>query len=431
MAKVVELPRLSDTMQEGAIAKWRVKLGDKVKRGQVIAEIETDKATMEFEAFDSGIVLKLVAAEGDTLPLGAPIAVLGQEGEDPEAALRSGGAPTPAPAAPAPPAASVTPPAAAPPAPPPVPPAAPAAATTAPTRVDERVAASPLARRLAREWGIDLHAVAGSGPHGRVIRADVESAHARGAATAPGAGSSTSGADADGRPFVTRPAERIKLTQMRKAIARRMSESFRDIPHFYLTASVEMDRVAALRAEVNEATPAAKVSFNDVIILGVARALRLHPRVNRSFDGDAIVQHGDIHVGVAVALDDGLIVPVLRHADQLRLTQIGHDVRDLGARAKAKELRPDEMTGSTFTVSNLGMFGIDSFAAVINPGEGAILAVGGIQDAVRPDAHGGCRFVKEMKVTLACDHRAMDGADGAKFLATLKALLERPMSLFA
>ncbi|RMG97149.1 MAG: 2-oxo acid dehydrogenase subunit E2 [Deltaproteobacteria bacterium] len=430
MAKVITLPRLSDTMQEGVVARWLVSEGDKVKRGQVIAEIETDKATMEFESFEGGIVLALVAPEGETLHVGAPIAVFGKAGEDPQEALAAfesaGGAASDAasPSAPAPDAHGPSPEAA-------TQAEAGGPPTQAPggeageTPTDRRIPASPLARKRAREYGLDLRAIPGSGPKGRVIVADVEAARAKGPVAQAAAPAATAGR------FVDRPDTRIPLSQMRKAIARRMAESFRDIPHFYLSATIRMDRAAALRAEINAAHGAKVVSFNDLVLLAVARALEEHPRVNRSFAGDAIVEHGNIHVGVAVALDDGLVVPVVRYANQKRLTEIAAEVRDLGERARTRKLAPEEMTGSTITVSNLGMFGIDHFSAVINPGEGAILAVGAIRDVAVPDGAGGFTAAKEMTVTLACDHRAMDGADGAKFLATLRNLLEHPAAMLA
>ncbi len=421
MAKVITLPRLSDTMQEGVVARWLVAEGDKVRRGQVIAEIETDKATMEFESFEAGTVLRLVAQEGATLPIGAPIAVLGKPGEDPDAALAGATAPA-SPDRPSPPAADETPGVDASPS---EAPAATPAATVPTPAPDGRVPASPLARRRAREYGLDLAAIRGSGPRGRVVVADVEAARA--AAAAP----SSARVEAAAGGFGERPDRRIPLSQMRKAIARRMAESFRDIPHFYLSATIRMDRAAAFRQEINDAHGAKVVSFNDLVIVACARALVEHPRVNRAFAGDAIVEHGNVHVGVAVALDDGLVVPVVRFADRKRLTDIAREVRDLGERARAKKLQPEEMTGSTFTVSNLGMFGIDHFSAVINPGEGAILAVGAIRDVVKPSAGGGFEAAREMTVTLACDHRAMDGADGAKFLSTVRTLLEHPAAMLA
>ncbi len=440
MAKIVELPRLSDTMEEGVIAKWHIAQGDTVKRGQVIADIETDKATMEFESFDAGTVLRIVAAEGEPLAIGTPIAVLGKEGEDVDAALAAhggGGATAPkAAAAPEPKAAAADEPKA------PEPKAAPKASASAesesesepeaaaPGRASERIAASPLARRIARERGIDLAKVTGSGPRGRVVKADVEAAAASGtAAKAPAAVAASGEVDAHGRPFVERPDEPVKLSQMRKAIARRMSQANAEIPHFYLTTTVDMDRAVALREQLKAGLDA-KVSFNDLVLLAAAKALRVHPEVNAYWDGTTAVRRGNVHMGIAVAVDEGLIVPVVRYADQRSLREIAELARDLGLRGREKKLLPPEMSGSTFTVSNLGMFGIDEFAAVINPGEGAILAVGAIVDTVV--AKGGQAVIgKRMKMTLACDHRVMDGAVGAKFLATLRGLLEQPLAMLA
>ncbi|HVI03155.1 MAG TPA: dihydrolipoamide acetyltransferase family protein, partial [Enhygromyxa sp.] len=378
MATVVELPRLSDTMEEGVVAKWRVAVGDKVKRGQVIAEIETDKATMEFESFDSGVVLALVAQEGETLPLGAPIAVFGQPGEDPAAALASAGG-KPAPAPPSPPstpeaqaeveaeadrqaaAAEAAPVAASTP--------KPAPAASQPVSIDpnsRRIPASPVARKLAREHGLDLTAIPGSGPHGRVVKADVETAARDGVGKPAPAGAPTEAPpsysaelDAWGRPYATRPEQRVKLSQMRKTIARRMSQAKREIPHYYLTVDVDMEKATSFRAELNAAIDGNKVSFNDLIIKAVARALRAFPAMNSAYAETEYVRHGDVHVGVAVAVDDGLVVPVIRYADQKSLEAISLEVRDLGKRARKKQLRPEEMTGSTFSVSNLGMFGIE------------------------------------------------------------------------
>ena len=424
MATIVELPRLSDTMEEGVIAKWHIAEGDKVKRGQIIADIETDKATMEYESFDAGTVLKIVAAEGDTHPIGTPIAVLGKPGEDFEAALASagGGASAPAPAAaapePAPAAAPEPAPAAA---------AAPAPAATpspAPTADDGRVAASPLARRLAHEAGIALSAIAGSGPHGRVIKADVDAAIAGG-----GAASGTTVSDG-ARTFVSRPDTPMKLSQMRKTIARRMGQSNAEIPHFYLTIDLDMENAVAMRTQLKAALPDVKISYNDMVILAVAKALEKHPEVNAYWDGKTIVRRGDIHVGMAVAVDEGLIVPPVRHTEQRTLSEVAGITRSLGTRARDKKLPPEEMTGSTFTVSNLGMFGIEQFLAVINPGEGAILAVGAIRDEAVV-VNGELRPGKRMRVNLACDHRVMDGAVGAQFLVTLRGYLEQPLAMLA
>lgn len=448
MAKVVELPRLSDTMEEGVIAKWHVAVGDTVKRGQVIADIETDKATMEFESFDAGVVLSILAPEGETLAIGTPIAVLGKAGEDAGAALAgrggSGGKAVPAAAKPAATlakaetgattdAAKVA--------------QAQAAITQVDTRaaaapepepepataVDAgRLAASPLARRIARERGVDLTTVAGSGPHGRIVKADVEAATpsepARAAATVV-AGEVATAVDGRGRPFAVRPDEPVKLSQMRKTIAKRMAQANAEIPHFYLTAVVDMDLAVALREQLKTALDA-KVSFNDLVLLAAAKALRAHPEVNAYWDGTTVVRRGNVHMGMAVAVDEGLIVPVIRFTDQRSLREIADLARDLGQRGRDKKLLPEEMSGSTFTVSNLGMFGIDEFSAVINPGEGAILAVGAIVDTVVPKA-GQLAIGKRMKLTLACDHRVMDGAMGAKFLATLRGLLEQPLAMLA
>jgi len=462
MATVVELPRLSDTMEEGVIARWRIKVGDKVKRGQVIAEIETDKATMEFESFDSGTVLKLVAGEGETLPIGAPIAVFGAPGEDPD----GGKAPAKASDEAKPEATGAAKASEAKPAAPPKTdeaaaedvedaPAPEEQAARSPARDDGRVPASPLARRLAREHDLELAEIRGSGPHGRVVKADVDQAIASGApraggpksaarpapaSTAPAAPERAAKAaptpgvpgaetDADGRPFVSRPSRTVKLTQMRKTIVKRMGQSKREAPHIYLTTAIRMDRAMAVRGELNLAVEGTKVSVNDLIVLACARALRRHPKVNANYTEQGIVEHGDIHVGVAVALDDGLVVPVIRFADQKSISAISRESRDLGQRAKARELRPEEMSGSTFTISNLGMLGVESFMAVVNPGESAILAVGATNDeAVVED--GAVVIRKVMRVTLCSDHRAFDGADSARFLQTLKILLEQPMALF-
>ncbi|MEX1363806.1 MAG: dihydrolipoamide acetyltransferase family protein, partial [Nannocystaceae bacterium] len=355
MAKIVELPRLSDTMEEGVIATWHIAEGDKVKRGQLIAEIETDKATMEFESFDSGVVLKIVVPEGEVMPIGSPIAVLGKPGEDVEAALAAhGGGGAKAEAAPEP-----------------TPDAEPAAAESAaaesaaaepepePTpeadagRVPNRIAASPVARRLAREHGVDLTRVEGSGPHGRVIKADVEAAAAGGgtqaSTSASAVGQTSDEADERGRPFVQRPDEPQRLSQMRKAIARRMSQANAEIPHFYLTTIVDMDAAVVLRSQLKDALPT-KVSYNDLVLLATARALVIHPEVNAYWDGKTIVRRGNVHLGMAVAVDEGLIVPVIRYADQKGLQQLAVQARDLGLRGRDKKLAPEEMSGSTFTV---------------------------------------------------------------------------------
>lgn len=423
MATVVEMPRLSDTMEEGVVAKWHIKEGDKVKRGQLIAEVETDKATMEFESFDAGYVLKLVAPEGETFAIGTAIAVLGKKGESYEEALAAGSSAAEdsansQPVAGAPSAAPV---------------AAPAAVVaplqTAPTPVragdGDRVAASPLARRLAREYGLDIGQIQGSGPHGRIVKNDVEAARGSG-----GGAAAASAVAVGGRTYVSRPDEALKLSPMRKTIAKRMARANAEIPQFYLTAVIEMDRAVALRKEVNAALAdrGGKVSFNDLVLLACAKALVEHPAVNAYWNGTTIVRRGDVHMGMAVAVEEGLIVPVVRFADQKTLSQIAAEARDLGTRGRDKQLVPEEMSGSTFTVSNLGMFGIEEFSAVVNLGEGAILAVGSIVDVLVP-RDGKPVAAKHMKITLACDHRVMDGAIGAKFLATVRGLLERPLGM--
>jgi len=475
-------------MEEGVIAKWRIKVGDKIKRGQVIAEIETDKATMEFESFDSGTVLKLVAAEGEALPVGATIAVFGKPGENPDAGGKTSEAKASKPVEGTTPISGTAPPegangealiadpagdeakaaveadaegvSAK--------PASPEGQgakdmSKAPARDDGRVPASPLARRLAREHDLEIAEIPGSGPHGRVVKTDVEQAIAAGGtaprapASAPASQAATSAtsapaapaasdkpaqrapaastatysteADIDGRPYVSRATRTIKLSQMRKTIVKRMGQSKREAPHIYLTTAIHMDRAMAVRAELNAAVDGTKISVNDLIVLACARALRKHPKVNSNYTEAGIVEHGDIHVGVAVALDDGLVVPVIRFADQKSITAISRETRDLGQRAKAKELRPEEMAGSTFTISNLGMLGVENFMAVVNPGESAILAVGATND--EPVVEAGAVVVRKvMRVTLCSDHRAFDGADSARFLQTLKALLEAPMALF-
>lgn len=435
MAKIVQLPRLSDTMEEGVIAKWHIAEGDKVKRGQVIADIETDKATMEFESFDAGVVLRIVAPEGETMAIGTPIAVLGKKGEDVDAALSSagGGAPKAAPAeaeAPAEAASEAKAPAeAASEAEAPAPKAAADSSDASAGRVSERIAASPLARRLARELSVDLSAVEGSGPHGRIVKVDVEAAAEAGPSASRASGAASDEADERGRPYVVRADEPVSMSQMRKTIARRMSQANAEIPHFYLTIAVDMDAAVALRAQL-KASLETKVSFNDFVLMAVSRALVTHPEVNAFWDGKTIVRCGNVHVGMAVAVDDGLIVPVLRFADQKTLRQIATQSRDLGLRGRDKKLKPNEMSGSSFTVSNLGMFGIEQFAAVVNPGEGAILAVGAITDeAVARD--GEIVMAKRMRMTLACDHRVMDGAVGAKFLGTVRDLLQQPLAMLA
>ena len=444
MATIVELPRLSDTMEEGVVAEWRIQVGDKVKRGQVIADIETDKATMEFESFESGVVLDLVAKPGEMLPIGAPIAVFGEQGEDPKAALEAHGGPQgKAPEAPREPESGAPPeakregaesaaeskaPAAKAPSTPAPSPAKPAAAPV--QRADDgRIPASPVARKIAHEHGLALADIAGSGPHGRIIKTDVEKAVAGGGTARP-AGQHSSETDVFGRPYLRHEDEVKAPTLMRKTIAKRMVQSQQQIPHFYLTIEVEMNEAARLRSQINLAAEGTKVSFNDMVVAAAAHALRAHPECNASWSDSGVVSHGNIDVGVAVAIEGGLVVPVVKNAEQKNVVAISREVRSLGKRAKNKQLRPEEMTGSSFSVSNLGMFGITEFAAMVNPGEGAILAVGEVADG--PAVRDGQLVVRKlMRCTLSCDHRVIDGAMGARFLATFKTLLEAPMRLFA
>ncbi len=302
--------------------------------------------------------------------------------------------------------------------------------------------ASPLARRLAHEAGLDLGSIPGSGPHGRVVKADVEAAATRGAVARPANVASSvatrfsAEVDEHGRPYASRQDRTFPISQMRKAIVRAMVKSKTEAPHFYLTIDVDMERAVELRTRLNAAAEASKgsagtkVSFNDLVVAASARALQVHPRVNAKYTAEGLVEFGDIHVGVAVAIDDGLVVPVVRHAEQKSIRAIARETRDLGERAKAKTLHPNEMTGSTFTVSNLGMFGIEEFAAVVNPGEGAILAVGAIRETAVV-VNGSVVVRRRMKMTLSCDHRVVDGAVGARFLQTLQAYLEEPLQILA
>ena len=460
----VFMPRLSDTMTEGTVSTWTKGVGDRIEKGDVIAEIETDKATMELEAYDAGVLEQILVDVGKTVPIGEVIAVIGDG---------SGAATAPAAASTAPVAESTTPaaestaPAAASAAPAPSPAAEPAAvapaaaAASAPTATPpasngKHPLASPLARNIARDAGLDLATVAGSGPGGRIVRADVEHAIATlGTAAAPSpqtaapvapvaaVAPAVATAVAPAAPAVelqTGPDdEEIALNNVRRITARRLVESMQQAPHFYLTSVVAADGLVAARARINEGLAAlaasrgeaaTKVSVNDIVVKAVAVALRAHPEVNVSFGGDKLIRHHRIHVGVAVALPDGLIVPVIRDADTKTVTQISAETRDLATRARSGKLKVDEFTGSTFSVSNLGMFGVDQFTAVINPPEAAILAVGATkQEPVVRDGQVVVGYT--MAITLSVDHRALDGATGAKFLADLTALLENPLATLA
>ncbi len=431
MAIVINMPRLSDTMTEGVVAKWHKKIGDTVNEGDLLAEIETDKATMEFEAFpgQEGKLLYIGTGEGETAPVDTVLAILGDEGEDIEA-LKAGGAPpteTPAKEV-APEPAEVPEPAEAPapvPAPAATPAALPANAPAAPVATDGSVKASPLARKLAADRGIDLSMVQGSGDHGRIVKRDVDSFNpAFHTSSQPGAAAAapTPSAPAGEENYTDYP-----VSQMRKVIAKRLSESKFTAPHFYVTMDIDMDSAIAARKAMN-ASGDVKISFNDLVVKATALALKKHPAVNSSWMEDFIRINDHVHIGVAVAIEDGLLVPVLRHADQMALSHISASVKDLAGKAKDKKLQPADWEGNTFTISNLGMFGIEEFTAIVNPPDAGILAVGGIKQ-VPVVKDGQVVPGNVMKVTLSLDHRVVDGASGAAFLQSLKAYLENPVTM--
>jgi pyruvate dehydrogenase E2 component (dihydrolipoamide acetyltransferase) len=419
------MPRLSDTMTEGVVAVWHKQIGDTVNEGDLLAEIETDKATMEFEAFpgQEGKLLYIGVAEGATAPVDSVLAILGEDGEDIEA-LKSGDAPAAAPASAPAPEATAPAPAVATPAPVTSAPApAPAPAASAPVANDGSVKASPLARKLAAEKGVDLSRVQGSGDNGRVVKRDVDSFN-HALHTSPqnlGAVAATA-APAGVESYTDYP-----VSQMRKVIARRLSESKFTAPHFYVTMDIDMDNAIAARAAMN-ASGEVKISFNDLVVKATALALKKHPAVNSAWLGDTIRVNDHVHIGVAVAIEDGLLVPVLRHVDQMSLSSISANVKDLAGKAKDKKLQPSDWEGNTFTISNLGMFGVESFTAIVNPPDAGILAVGGIKQ-VPVVKNGAVVPGNVMKVTLSLDHRVADGASGAAFLQTLKHLLENPVTM--
>ncbi|MGC8749845.1 pyruvate dehydrogenase complex dihydrolipoamide acetyltransferase [Hydrotalea sp.] len=414
MEEVVLMPRLSDTMTEGVIAAWHKNIGDTVKKGEILADIETDKATMELESYKDGTLLYQGAKAGEKIQVNDLLCIIGKEGLDVNgivAALKNGvpaagNAPAPATTAPVATQATNT---------------APAAT---PTVVNEgRIFASPLAKKLAEEKGIDLRYVKGSGDNGRIIKADIDN-YVPSAAPAPATTVSIAAPIAASGQV---RYEDVPVSQMRKTIARRLSESLFTAPHFYLTMSIDMDAAVAARAKLNE-NAKVKISFNDLVLKATAMALKQHPKVNSSWMGDFIRYNQHINIGVAVAVDEGLLVPVVRFADSLSLSQIAVQVKEYAQKAKDKKLQPADWEGSTFTISNLGMFGIDQFTAIINPPDACILAVGGISQ--QPIVKNG-QIVpgNVMKVTLSCDHRVVDGATGAAFLQTLKSLLEEPLRM--
>lgn len=441
MAQKIEMPKLSDTMEEGVIAKWNVKEGDSVSSGDVIAEVETDKATMEVEVFDDGVILKILAKEGEAIPLGGVMAIVGEEGEDISGLLDgadsdkddsksesksedkskskgeekddsksddkkeaesdsdsfdpilgdmngSNGKSK-----------------------------ADKSEKSDSESDDSRIKVSPLAKKMAEEKGIDLENVKGTGPDGRIVKKDIEGYKP----------SEKSTKSVPVATFDSEESEDVKISQMRKAIARRLSESKFTNPHFYETIDINMEQAMSARSKMNEISDV-KISFNDIVVKACAVALRRHPAVNSSWMDDVIRKHGDVNVAVAVAIDDGLMTPVIRHTDKKNLRQIGTETRELAGLARDRKLQPEQMEGSTFTISNLGMFGIEEFTAIINPPNACILAVGAIRNVP---------IVKDgevvpghmMKVTLSSDHRIVDGAKAAEFLTTVRQLLENPLSM--
>ena len=426
-AEVVEMPLMSDTMEEGNIAAWHKKVGDKVESGDLLAEIETDKATMDFEAPSEGTLLYIGSEAGSAIKVGAVLAIIGEAGADYETLLKAhnaggGAAKEETSAAPA----QESKPAAAQPAESKASAPAPAAAPAANNATSNgRVKASPLARKMAEDQGYNLADIPGSGEGGRIVKRDVETFQP----SAQPAAAATSGAASVSLPAVVGEEryEETKVSQMRKTIARRLSESKFTAPHFYLTMDIDMEKAVEARKSMNEVAPV-KISFNDMVIKAAAAALRQHPGVNSSWLGDKIRINQHVHIGVAVAVDEGLLVPVVRFADNKPLSHIATEVKDLAKKAQEKKLQPADWEGNTFTISNLGMFGIEEFTAIINPPDACIMAVGAIRD--EPVVKNG-QIVpgKRMKVTMSCDHRVVDGAVGSAFLQTFKSLLEDPVRI--
>ncbi|MGB5674300.1 MAG: pyruvate dehydrogenase complex dihydrolipoamide acetyltransferase [Gemmatimonadota bacterium] len=461
MATKIVMAQLSPTMEEGKLLEWKVAEGDTIEASDLLAEIETDKANMDIEALGGGVVLKILVQAGATVPVGALIGIIGEEGEDissllAEAEAAASGTPVEAePAETAPvestPAAEE---AVVPPAPPATPPSVPEPSAPAPvvavppveptpgvelphshageSAVTGTVKASPVARRMADEAGLRVSDISGSGPGGRVIKRDVEAAISAGVSVAAPA---TTTATTPAQAAQTVPAgpprlvdETLEPSQMRKAIARRLVTSIGPVPHFFLTIEVDMGRILELRKAMNGRLEAGKIGVNDILVKVTAEALARHPEINASWQGDTIRRHGSVDIGIAVAIEDGLITPVLRGADRKGLLQIAAEASELVGRAREKRLLPEEYQGATFSVSNLGMFDIDQFTAIINPPEAAILAVGSTSEkAVVVD--GEITVRQRMRVTMSCDHRVIDGASGARFLQTFKAMIENPLEL--
>lgn len=405
MAIAVKMPKMSDTMTEGVIVDWNVKVGDQVSSGDILAEVETDKATMDLENYDKGEILHLNAEAGEAIPVDGVVAIIGKKGENFEDLLKEEAPkeeePEPAKEEASPSTSEPE-----------------AKATSEPVRSESndngRVKASPLAKKMAADKGINLASIQGTGDGGRIIKADIEN-------YTPAAASS-SGAHLGQESF-----EEIPLSQMRKTIAKRLSESKFNAPHFYLTMEINMDRTVEARKRMNEVSPV-KISMNDIIVKAASVALTKNPKVNASWLGDKIRINHHVHIGVAMAVEEGLLVPVVRFANQKTLSQISHEVKEYSAKAKDKKLQPQDWEGNTFTISNLGMFGIEEFTAIVNPPDACILAVGTVKQIVGV-VDGEVKPTQVMKVTLSCDHRAVDGAVGSAFLQTFKQLLEDPVTL--
>ncbi len=408
MAELITMPKMSDTMTEGVIVKWNTKKGDTVKSGDILAEVETDKATMDMEVYSKGTVLALLVNEGAAVAIDAPIAVIGKEGEEYQDLLSQAGSSSArateekaeAPQVETQPEASTI---------------TPVASSTS---NDSRVKASPLAKKIAEEKGISLDSIQGTGENGRIVKRDLENVSQSSTTTSVSAQSIVLGEES---------FTEVPVSQMRKTIAARLSESKFNAPHFYLNIEINMDKAVAARSQMNDVSDV-KISVNDIVIKAVAASLRKNPKINSSWLGTKIRYNNHIHIGVAMAVDEGLLVPVVRFADQKPLSAISAEVKAYGVKAKDKKLTPEDWTGNTFTISNLGMFGIEDFTAIVNPPDACILAVGTVKDSVGV-VNGEIKPVKTMKVTLSCDHRVVDGATGAQFLHTLKQFLEEPVKL--
>jgi pyruvate dehydrogenase E2 component (dihydrolipoamide acetyltransferase) len=418
MAEVIRMPRMSDTMEEGVIAAWHKKVGDKVKAGDLLAEVETDKATMELESYQEGTLLYIGVEKGAAVKVNGILAILGKEGEDyksllddtPETKTSTATKET-AVAAPAEEKTVVT------------EVIAPVVAEVTSSKNDSRLKASPLAKKIASEKGIDLNKLKGSGDEGRIVKKDVETFVASPETPATKTAAPVVLPTVSGKESF----EEVTVSQMRKTIAKRLAESKFSAPHFYLTMEINMDNAVKARTSLNEIAPL-KISFNDIVVKATAAALKQHPKVNSSWLGDKIRINHHVHIGVAVAVEEGLLVPVIRFANEKTLSHLAAEVKELAQKAKNKKLQPQEMQGNTFTISNLGMFDIEEFTAIINPPDACILAVGSIKQV--PAVKDGAVVVANvMKVTLSCDHRVVDGASGSQFLLTLKSFLEDPIRL--